>query len=881
VKYVYFFDEGKAEWKDLLGGKGANLCEMTRLGLPVPPGFTITTDACRAYHTTKTLPDTLWTEVKEQLTRLERETEKRLGDPENPLLVSVRSGAKFSMPGMMDTILNLGLNDQAVEGLARQSNNPRFARDAYRRLIQMYGDVVSNVPKHEFEEALEDLKEACGVQNDVDLTEDDLQELITTYKSIYREGTGRDFPQDPWEQLQGAVIAVFESWGNRRAVTYRRLNNIPDDLGTAVNVQAMVFGNLGNDSGTGVGFTRNPSTGQQEPFGEFLLNAQGEDVVAGIRTPQPLSALADTLPEVHQQLIETTQGLERHLRDLQDFEFTVERGRLYMLQTRNGKRTAQAAVKVAVDLAGEGLITQQEAVTRVEPDTLNQLLHPRLKAGHGTAALTKGLPASPGAATGEIVFTADEAAELGETRDVILVTTETSPEDIHGLAAAKGILTARGGMTSHAAVVARGMGKPAVVGAEAIRIDRKAGTMTIGQHSLKRGDTITLDGATGDIFPGAVPTQQPEVTSELQTLLEWSAQTARLGVRANADTPEDARRAREFGAIGIGLCRTEHMFFGEDRIKWVRKMILAADEHEESEALGHLLEAQRDDFRGILDAMDGLPVTIRLLDPPLHEFLPSLEDLAVKVATAEARGDTGGSFDEDRHLLGKVRAMHESNPMMGLRGIRLGLTRPNITRMQVRAIAEATAALERQGKAPKPEIMIPLVGTPDELAQARAQVEIILEEVRGESGAKLDIPIGTMIEIPRACVVAAEIAKYADFFSFGTNDLTQMTFGYSRDDAQGKFIPHYLQTGILKHDPFATLDTEGVGALVRMAVQAGRATNPNLKLGICGEHGGDPASVHFFHVVGLDYVSCSPFRVPIARLAAAQANVGEVQHSTR
>ncbi|AFZ68354.1 pyruvate, phosphate dikinase [Deinococcus peraridilitoris] len=878
MKYVYFFDEGKAEWKDLLGGKGANLCEMTRLGLPVPPGFTITTDGCRAYSAFGEVPATLWDEVKDQLARLERESGKRLGDSHDPLLVSVRSGAKFSMPGMMDTILNLGLNDQAVQGLAQQSGNARFAWDAYRRLIQMYGDVVMNVPKHDFEEALEDLKDERGAQSDVDLGEHDLQELVTTYKSLYRDSTGEDFPQDPWVQLQGAVVAVFKSWGNRRAVTYRRLNNIPDDLGTAVNVQAMVFGNLGSDSGTGVGFTRNPSTGEREPFGEFLLNAQGEDVVAGIRTPQPLAALAEQLPDVHRQLIDTAQGLETHLRDMQDFEFTVERGKLFMLQTRNGKRTAPAAVRIAVEFAREGLITPQEAVGRVEPAALDQLLHPRLSTGHGITALTKGLPASPGAATGEVVFTADEAAELGASRDVILVTTETSPEDIHGLAAARGILTARGGMTSHAAVVARGMGKPAVVGAESIRIDRREGSMTIGDRTVQRGDIITLDGASGEVFPGAVPTEAPDVSGGLMELLVWAADMAKLGVRANADTPEDARRAREFGAVGIGLCRTEHMFFGEDRLKWVRQMILAKNEDEESEALTHLRAAQREDFKGIFEAMDGLPVTVRLLDPPLHEFLPSLEELAVKVAVSEARSETD---DESRALLSRVRAMHESNPMMGLRGIRLGLTRPNITRMQARAIAEAAAELEREGKSPRPEIMIPLVGTPEELAQARAQVEVVLEEVRGETGARLDILIGTMIEIPRACVVAGDIARHADFFSFGTNDLTQMTFGYSRDDAQGKFIPHYLEHGILKADPFATLDQEGVGALVRMAVQAGRAANPNLKLGICGEHGGDPASVTFFHEVGLDYVSCSPFRVPIARLAAAQANAGELQHTTR
>lgn len=881
MTYVYFFDEGRAEWKDKLGGKGANLCEMTRLGLPVPPGFTITTGACNAYHAGGDVPSGLWDEVRAQLERLERESGKRLGDRENPLLVSVRSGAKFSMPGMMDTILNLGLGEATVEGLARASGDERFAWDAYRRLIQMYGDVVANVPKHVFEETLEDLKHARGVGSDTDLSAQDLRGLARDFARLYRERTGSDFPQDPWVQLQGAVLAVFQSWNNRRAVTYRRLNGIPDNLGTAVNVQAMVFGNLGDTSGTGVGFTRDPNTGESVPFGEFLLNAQGEDVVAGIRTPEPLERLKDKLPEVHRQLLVMTTLLERELRDMQDFEFTVERGKLYMLQTRAGKRTARAAVRIAVDLAQEGRLTRGEALARVEAASLDQLLHPRLKLDHGVEPLTRGLPASPGAATGTVVFTADEAAQLGEHQAVILVTTETSPEDIHGLAAAKGILTARGGMTSHAAVVARGMGKPAVVGAESIRIARGAQEFTVGDVTVQRGDTLTLDGTTGQVYLGAVPTESAQVDEYLGELLSWADKCRDLGVRANADTPEDARRAREFGAQGIGLCRTEHMFFGEDRLPKVRQMILANTDQEELEALEFLLQTQRSDFHGILSAMDGLPVTIRLLDPPLHEFLPSLEALTARVATAEALGKDDDEARADKALLSRVKAMHEVNPMMGLRGIRLGLTRPNITRMQVRALAEATAELERAGQDPQPEIMIPLVGTANELALARAQVEAVLDEVRAQTGAKLRVPIGTMIESPRACVVAADIAQYADFFSFGTNDLTQLTFGYSRDDAQSKFIPHYLQAGILKDDPFATLDQEGVGQLVKQAVEAGKRARPGLKIGVCGEHGGDPASVRFFHACRLDYVSCSPFRVPIARLSAAQAAIGETQHSTR
>ncbi len=874
TKLVYFFDEGQGSWKDLLGGKGANLAEMTRLGLPVPPGFTITTEACRAYSRTGEVPAGLWDEVRVHLERLERVSGRRFGDPPNPLLVSVRSGAKFSMPGMMDTILNLGLNDNVLEGLAASTGDARFALDAYRRLIQMYGDVVMNVPKHDFEEALEFEKEKHHAALDADLGAGDLRELVALYKSIYFDATDQPFPQDPWVQLEGAILAVFKSWNNKRAQTYRRLHGISDDLGTACNIQRMVFGNLGADSGTGVGFTRNPATGVSEPFGEFLMNAQGEDVVAGIRTPQPIKELETVQPEVYSKLLELTHGLETHLKDMQDFEFTVERGTLYMLQTRNGKRTAAAAVKIAVDMVREGLISKAEALERVDPASLDQLLHPHVKINHGLQAIAKGLPASPGAAVGEVVFTADEAAELGASRDVILVTSETTPEDIHGLAAARGILTARGGMTSHAAVVARGMGKPAVVGAESIKIDVRAGTFTVNGQTVKRFETVTIDGASGEVFVGAVPMEQPEVSGNLAALLEYADERRTLGVHANADTPEDARRAHEFGAAGIGLCRTEHMFFGEDRLPWVRKMIMASDADDETESLEHLLKMQREDFVGILAAMDGLPVTIRLLDPPLHEFLPPLEQLTAKVATLEARNVQGKELEDTRAVLARVRQLHEANPMMGLRGIRLGLTRPNITRMQVRAIAEATAQLEQDGKTPKPEIMIPLTGTAQELAAARALTEEVLKVVRQETGAKLEVPIGTMIEVPRACVTAAEIARYSDFFSFGTNDLTQMTFGYSRDDAQGKFIPHYIEHKYLPNDPFATLDRDGVGALMRLAVDAARAVNPKIHLGICGEHGGDPASVTFCHELGLDYVSCSPFRVPIARLAAARAVTG-------
>jgi pyruvate, orthophosphate dikinase len=874
MTHVFSFADGDSKDKALLGGKGANLCEMTQLGLPVPAGFVITTRACREFSTGGVVPAGLWEEVRHHLEGLERDTGKRLGDSENPLLVSVRSGAQCSMPGMMDTILNLGLNDQAVEGLARASGDERFAWDAYRRLIQMYADVVMDVPRSLFEHGLEALKLERRFTCDSDLNADDLRHLCQEFLRLYRDSTGQEFPQDPWTQLEGAILAVFRSWNNKRAVTYRNLNGIAHDLGTAVNVQAMVFGNLGQDSGTGVGFTRNPNTGAGEIFGEFLINAQGEDVVAGIRTPQALASLETILPRVYQQLLTLTTGLERRLKDMQDYEFTVERGRLFMLQTRSGKRTAQAAVRIAVDLANEGIISRSEALQRITAEMLERVLHPRLIAGHGHVSFVQGLPASPGAATGAVVFTADEAAELGATQPVILVTTETSPEDIHGMAVAQGILTARGGMTSHAAVVARGMGKPAIVGAERIQIDLQARTFTVGDTIVRHLETITLDGSSGQVFAAKIPMVLPKTGPEFHELLGWADRAKRLGVRANADTPSDAQRAREFGAQGIGLCRTEHMFFAEDRLPCVREMILAESKHEESLALGRLLEMQRKDFREILHSMDGLPVTIRLLDPPLHEFLPKLEDLAVQVANNQSGNQSNNSSklqaEHDQLLLNRVRAMHEQNPMMGLRGIRLGITRPAIIQMQVRAIAQATSELLGQGFDPKPEIMIPLVGSAAEFALARAIVEEVIDEVSKQESVRLEIPIGTMIELPRACLVAAEIAKLADFFSFGTNDLTQMTYGFSRDDAQGKFIPEYLERQVLDFDPFATIDTVGVGALVHMAFEAARRVKPTLKIGVCGEHGGDPASIAFFNEVGLDSISCSPYRLPVARLVAAR-----------
>jgi pyruvate,orthophosphate dikinase len=828
---------------------------MTQMGVPVPAGFTITTDACRAYMSNgKQPPAGLEQELDEHLSALEEKTGKRFGDDSDPLLVSVRSGAAISMPGMMDTILNLGLNDEAVEGLAQATGNARFARDSYRRLIQMYGEVVDGIAAHRFEDALTELKRERGAQQDVDLSAEDLRELIQTYKRLYHDETGRDFPQDAREQLTRAVRAVFDSWDAPRAQVYRRTYDIPDDLGTAVNVVQMVFGNKGDESGTGVAFTRDPSTGEQGLYGEFLANAQGEDVVAGIRTPQPLAEMERQLPRAFEQLLETMQRLEQHYRDVQDIEFTVEDNALYLLQTRTAKRTAAAAVKAAVDMAEESLITREEAVARIDAAQLDQLLHPMIDPTAKWDVAAKGLNASPGAASGKIVLDADTAEQRGKAGEsVILVRWETTPDDIHGLIQAAGVLTAHGGMTSHAAVVARGMGKPCVAGCDALSLDLEARTISLGAQTLSEGDTLTIDGGTGAVIVGEVPLVPPQVNDDLETILEWGDEHRRLKVRANADTPEDAAKAREFGAQGIGLCRTEHMFMAQDRLPVVQQMIMAEDERGRREALDRLLPMQQGDFEGIFEAMAGLPVTIRLLDPPLHEFLPDEEDAA-----------------NDR-MRRRIRALRESNPMLGTRGCRLGLQYPEIYEMQVRAIIRAAKAVEeRTGDAPLVEIMHPLVAFEEELRRLRELTVAVAEEENAG-----DYLCGTMIELPRACVRADEIAQQADFFSFGTNDLTQTALGFSRDDAEGKFLTFYLEDGVLERNPFETLDRSGVGDLMRIAVERGRATKPDLKMGICGEHGGEPKSVAFCHELGLDYVSCSPFRVPLARLAAAQAALAE------
>jgi pyruvate,orthophosphate dikinase len=855
-RFVYGFDEPAEGGRELLGGKGVGLAEMTQLGVPVPAGFTITTDACRAYmRNGQQLPDGLAPEIDEHLNVLERKTGKRFGDSSDPLLVSVRSGAAVSMPGMMDTILNLGLNDEAVEGLASATENPRFAYDSYRRLIQMYGEVVEGIDAHRFESALTDLKEERGVQQDVELDANDLRELVGTYKRIYEDETGSPFPQDAREQLGRAVRAVFESWDTPRAQVYRRAHRIPDDLGTAVNVVQMVFGNKGAGSGTGVAFTRDPSTGESGLFGEFLADAQGEDVVAGIRTPEPIEAMRDRLPEAFDQLLETMQRLEANYRDMQDIEFTVEDGRLYLLQTRSAKRTAAAALKAAVTMTDEELISREEAVARIDPGQLDQLLHPRIDPSAELEVAARGLNASPGAACGKVVLDADLAEQRGLTGEsVILVRWETTPDDIHGLIQASGILTAHGGMTSHAAVVARGMGKPCVAGCEGLSIDLKARTITVGGMQLSEGDTLTIDGGTGEVIVGEVPLVPPQINEDFETILGWADELRRLKVRANADTPEDAAKAREFGAQGIGLCRTEHMFMAEDRLPVVREMILASGEDERRAALEKLLPHQQSDFEGIFEAMAGLPVTIRLLDPPLHEFLPPLEEA------------------KDERMRERIKALQETNPMLGTRGCRLGLLWPEIYEMQVRAIVRAAVAVEeRTGNAPLVEIMHPLVGFAEELHRLRA----ITVATANEESEAVEYLVGTMIELPRACIRADEIAEYADFFSFGTNDLTQTTLGLSRDDAEGKFLTRYLEDGVLQRNPFETLDQSGVGDLMRIAVERGRAVKPEIKLGICGEHGGEPDSVAFCHRLGLDYVSCSPYRVPLARLAAAQAALSE------
>jgi pyruvate,orthophosphate dikinase len=868
MKYVYAFEEGSKEQKYLLGGKGANLAEMTNLGLPVPPGFTISTDACKAYMAGgDSLPAGLMDEVSAAREQLEQKMDKRLGDAVDPLLVSVRSGAPFSMPGMMDTVLNLGLNDDSVKGLAKQTNNERFAYDSYRRFVQMFGKIVLDVPGDVFEEALHDLVEEKGLTVETELSAADLAGLVDVFKTIVKKEAGVDFPSDPEDQLRFAIEAVFKSWNGRRARDYRRLERIPDDLGTAVNVQTMVFGNKGDDSGTGVAFTRNPSSGENVPYGDFLTNAQGEDVVAGIRITEPLDAMANHFPECHQQLLDVMKLLENHYRDMCDIEFTIEQGRLFILQTRVGKRTAAAALRMAVEMEQDGLIDREEAVKRVQPAQLDQLLHPQFDPNAKYDVLAKGLNASPGAAVGKVYFTADDAeARAREGERVILVRPETSPDDLHGMIAAEGILTSRGGLVSHAAVVARGMGKPAICGADALKIDLRAKEFSVDGTKVHEGEVISISGTNGEIVAGEVPVVTPEPTGHFATILGWADGMRRLKVRTNADLPEDAAKAREFGAEGIGLCRTEHMFLG-DRLPIVQRMILAETPDDEASALEELRAQQESDFVGILEAMDGLPVTVRLLDPPLHEFLPDHEELIVKEAL-------GTLTDQDRKLLAAASLWREANPMLGTRGCRLGIIKPGLYRMQTRALMQAAATRKRAGGNPIIEIMIPLIVTKAELALIEVWVREEADAIVRDAGVDVDYLVGTMVETPRASLVADEIAEVAEFFSFGTNDLTQMTFGFSRDDVEGRFMTEYLEYKLLPANPFETLDIGGVGQLVRMGVERGRATRRDLKLGICGEHGGDPASVAFCHEVGLDYVSCSPYRVPIARLAAAHAALG-------
>ena len=869
TKYVYLFNEGKADMRNLLGGKGANLAEMTNLGLPVPQGFTVTTEACtRYYDDGRKIADEIQKEIEENLVKLEAKTGKKFGDANNPLLVSVRSGARASMPGMMDTILNLGLNDQVVEGLAKLTNNPRFAYDSYRRFIQMFSDVVMGLEKSRFERIIDDMKEKKGVKMDTELDVNDLKEMVVKFKEFYKEELGKDFPQQPKEQLMEAVKAVFRSWDNPRAQVYRRMNDIPYSWGTAVNVQSMVFGNMGDTSGTGVAFTRNPSTGEKKLYGEYLMNAQGEDVVAGIRTPMPISELANQNPAIYEQFVNIANTLENHYNDMQDMEFTIENGKLYMLQTRNGKRTAKAALKIAVDLVNEGKITEQEALMKIEPKQLDSLLHP----GFDPAALKKaevigkGLPASPGAACGKVVFTAERASELaGEGNKVVLVRLETSPEDIEGMAASEGILTARGGMTSHAAVVARGMGTCCVAGCSDLKVNEEEKYFELGGKKYHEGDYISLDGSTGNIYGEQVKTEPASLSGDFGTIMEWADKYRALQVRTNADTPNDAKNAFHFGAEGIGLCRTEHMFFDADRIPAVREMIVSSTVEERKKALAKLLPMQRKDFIGLYKAMQGKPVTIRFLDPPLHEFLPHTDEEIAALAK-----DMGLTFES---LKATVESLHEFNPMMGHRGLRLAVTYPEIAEMQTQAVIEAAITVKKEdGYDIVPEIMIPLSCDAKEFNYVRDIVKNKADEIIAKEGVKLTYKIGTMIEIPRAALTADEIAKTAEFFSFGTNDLTQMTYGFSRDDA-GKFLDVYYEKKIFESDPFARLDQVGVGKLVKMAADLGKSTRPDIKLGICGEHGGDPSSIEFCHNAGLTYVSCSPYRVPIARLAAAQANI--------
>jgi len=890
-RYVYAFGGGKADghgaMKDVLGGKGAGLAEMTNAGLPVPPGFTIATSACRLYfENNNQLPASIHAEVKQALTHLESLLGQRLGDPKAPLLVSVRSGAKFSMPGMMDTILNLGMNDQIVEAFARKTNNPRFAYDSYRRFIQMFGNVVMEIPKEKFEHVFDGQKKKKRIKFDTELTAEDLNQVIEDYKKVVRKEAGKDFPQDPQVQLTMSIEAVFRSWYNTRAKTYRRLNKISDDLGTAVNVQTMVFGNMGETSGTGVGFTRNPATGVREFYGEFLMNAQGEDVVSGVRTPVPIKELDGIMPDVYRQLREHTTLLEKHYKDVQDFEFTIQEGKLYLLQTRAGKRTGPAAVQIAVDMAKEGLITQPEALLRVEPEQLNQLLHPVLDERKPLEVIAKGLPASPGAAVGQIVFTADDAVAKGKSGPVVLVRGETVPDDIHGMEVAVGILTSRGGMTSHAAVVTRGMGKPCVAGCAEVDVSEEKRQLKVGNLVFKEGDWISLDGSTGRVIKGKTNLVEPDPHSgAFATFMQWADEHRKLGVRANADIPRDATVARNFGAEGIGLCRTEHMFFAQDRLPHVQRMIMAcketqdakeakAYEKERRSALAKLLPMQRKDFFGLFKAMAGLPVTIRTLDPPLHEFLPKREQLMVEIAVLESHKKRGKKLSELKKILEVVEGLHEFNPMLGLRGCRLGIMYPEITEMQARAIFEAAVECKQKGIGAKPEVMIPLVGDVKELAAQKEIVKRVAEGVFAKKGVRVEYLVGTMIELPAAALSAAEIAQEAEFFSFGTNDLTQTTFGLSRDDC-GKIIKAYVAQKIWPADPFAVLDGKRVGRLMKIGTSEGRSTRPNLKVGICGEHGGDPLSIAICAEAGLNYVSCSPYRVPIARLAAAQAAVKE------
>jgi pyruvate,orthophosphate dikinase len=893
-KRVFLFDEGYKQFgsdrnnmRDLLGGKGAGLAEMTAAGVNVPPGMTLLTSLCCEYYdNNRKMPAGLFEEIKQNLTQIETKLDRKLGDVEKPLLLSIRSGAKFSMPGMMDTILNLGLNDKTVEGLAKLTKNERFAWDSYRRFIQMYSNVVLDLHKDKFEDLLEDKKEHLKIKLDTDLTVENLKELVSEYKALVKSERHVDFPQDTDAQLAGAVEAVFRSWNNSRAVYYRNLNKIDHNLGTAVNIQSMVFGNFDSNSATGVCFTRNPSTGEKMLYGEYLINAQGEDVVAGTRTPNKILEMSKDMPAVYKELEDTALRLETHYKDMQDIEFTIEQGKLFLLQTRTGKRTAAAAVKVAVDMAREKIISEQDALSRVEPVQLNQLLLPsfdpadKQKAKAAGRLIATGLNASPGAAIGEIVFQPDESEKLAEQgRKVILVRVETCPDDIHGIVTAQGVVTSRGGMTSHAAVVARGMGKPCVAGCEAFKVDLERETVVASGKTFKKGDVISIDGSTGEIFEGSILKIEPKLSDEFRTLLEWADKTRRLRIRTNADTPEDAQRAREFGAEGIGLCRTEHMFMSQDRLPVVQEMILSHTLDERQKALDKLLPFQREDFIGIFKAMKGLPVTIRLLDPPLHEFLPKHDDLLQEVATMKAQGVKGVELRQKEALLHKVEELRESNPMMGMRGCRLGLVFPEINRMQVQAIFEAAIAVKKEGIEVLPEIMIPLIGHVNELKLARLMLEQVAQDVMKKADTKVDYKFGTMIEIPRACVTADEIAEYAEFFSFGTNDLTQMTFGYSRDDAEGKFLQRYLEGvewagethKVLQNNPFEVLDQSGVGKLMKIAVEYGRRTRPDLKLGICGEHGGEPSSIAFADQLGLSYVSCSPYRVPLARLAAAQA----------